>query len=104
MARLLAELASRQFDRIIIRLAAAYRHRGSRPRNPDGQIVLIVWAENTLQSEVRQALAAIESRPVKLIVLNQVFRGKVPTALATAMATAAAMGLRMLFRIPLRNP
>lgn len=36
-----------------------------------GQIVMVVQAEKTLQSQVRHALATIESCPVKLMVLNQ---------------------------------
>ena len=37
-----------------------------------GQILFIVNAENTLQRDVKQALATIESCPVKMMVLNQV--------------------------------
>jgi protein-tyrosine kinase len=36
-----------------------------------GQIVMVVQAEKTLQSQVRHALSTIESCPVKLLVLNQ---------------------------------
>ncbi len=36
-----------------------------------GQIVMVVQAEKTLQSQVRHALSTIESCPVKLMVLNQ---------------------------------
>ena len=36
-----------------------------------GQIVVVVQAEKTLQSDVIQALAAIEACPVKLMLLNQ---------------------------------
>ena len=36
-----------------------------------GQIVMVVEAEKTLQSQVRHALSTIESCPVKLLVLNQ---------------------------------
>ena len=37
-----------------------------------GQIVLVVRAEQTSLAEVKQALAAIESCPVTLLLLNQV--------------------------------
>ncbi len=36
-----------------------------------GQIVIVVHAEKTLQNDVQQALATIETCPVKLMVLNQ---------------------------------
>jgi len=36
-----------------------------------GQIVMVVQAEKTLQSQVRHALSTIESCPVKMLVLNQ---------------------------------
>jgi receptor protein-tyrosine kinase len=36
-----------------------------------GQIVFIVDAEHTLQSEVKRALATIEACPIKLLVLNK---------------------------------
>jgi protein-tyrosine kinase len=36
-----------------------------------GQIVIVVHAEKTLQSDVQHALSTIESCPVKLLVLNQ---------------------------------
>ena len=36
-----------------------------------GQIVMIVQAEKTLQSQVQHAMSTIENCPVKLIVLNQ---------------------------------
>jgi hypothetical protein len=36
-----------------------------------GQIVLVVRAESTLQSDVHHALSSIESCPVKMLVLNQ---------------------------------
>ena len=36
-----------------------------------GQIVMVVRAESTLQSDVQHALSTIESCPVKLLVLNQ---------------------------------
>lgn len=40
-----------------------------------GQIVLVVQAEKTLQSQVRHALTTIESCPIKLMLLNQVHGG-----------------------------
>lgn len=36
-----------------------------------GQIVMVVQAERTLQSQVRSALATIEACPIKLMLLNQ---------------------------------
>jgi protein-tyrosine kinase len=36
-----------------------------------GQVIMVTCAGQTLQSQVTQALAAIESCPVKLMVLNQ---------------------------------
>ena len=37
-----------------------------------GQIVLVIQAEKTLQSQVQHALSTIEACPIKLMVLNQV--------------------------------
>ena len=37
-----------------------------------GQVVVVVRAERTLQSEVEHALSTIEACPIKLLVLNQV--------------------------------
>jgi protein-tyrosine kinase len=73
MIHLLENMASRYADRIIIfdspplllttesRVLAAHM----------GQIVLVVRAESTLQSDVHHALSNIESCPVKMLVLNQ---------------------------------
>jgi exopolysaccharide/PEP-CTERM locus tyrosine autokinase len=73
MTNFLHELAHRYSDRIVIfdsppllvtteaRVLASHM----------GQIVFVVRAEATLQSEVMQALATIEACPVKLMVLNQ---------------------------------
>lgn len=73
MVRLLDDMANRYSDRIIIfdspplllttesRVLATHM----------GQIVIVVQAEKTLQSQVRQALATIETCPVKLMILNQ---------------------------------
>jgi protein-tyrosine kinase len=73
MTALLGDMAKRYSDRIIIfdspplllttesRVLATHM----------GQIVMVVHAEKTLQSEVKHALAAIEACPVKMVVLNQ---------------------------------
>lgn len=70
---LLKEVAERYSDRIIVfdsppmlvttesRVLATHM----------GQIVFVVHAESTLQSEVKQALATIEACPIKMLVLNQ---------------------------------
>lgn len=73
MATLLDDMAKRYADRIIIfdsppiLLTTESRVLASHM----GQIVMVVHAEKTLQSEVKHALAAIETCPVKLVVLNQ---------------------------------
>lgn len=73
MVKLLHEMANRYQDRIIIfdsppllvtteaRVLATHM----------GQILFVVRAESTLQSEVKRALATIETCPVKMILLNQ---------------------------------
>lgn len=73
MTRLLQNMASRYSDRIIIfdspplllttesRVLATHM----------GQIVIVVQADRTLQSDVRHALSTIDACPVKLMVLNQ---------------------------------
>lgn len=73
MVRLLEEMAARYSDRIIVfdsppllittesRVLATHM----------GQVVLVVHAGKTLQSEVKQALATIEACPVKLLLLNR---------------------------------
>jgi exopolysaccharide/PEP-CTERM locus tyrosine autokinase len=73
MIKMLGSMASRYPDRVIIfdspplllttesRVLAAHM----------GQIVMVVRAESTLQSDVQHALSNIESCPVKLLVLNQ---------------------------------
>lgn len=80
MTRLLTDMGKRYADRIIIfdspplLLATESRVLASHM----GQIVMVVQAEKTLQSDVAQALATIESCPVKLMLLNQartVFKG-----------------------------
>lgn len=73
MIRLLEDMAKRYPDRIIVfdspplLLATESRVLASHM----GQIVVVVQAEKTLQSDVAQALATIESCPVKLMLLNQ---------------------------------
>lgn len=74
MTNLLDEMSKRYSDRIIIfdsppllltteaRVLATHM----------GQVVVVVRAEKTLQSDVEHALATIESCPIKLMVLNQV--------------------------------
>ena len=73
MINLLNEMASRYPDRIIIfdsppllmttesRVLATHM----------GQVVVVVRAESTCRSDLKHALAAIESCPVKLMLLNQ---------------------------------
>jgi len=73
MKNFLHELAQRYSDRIIVfdspplLVTTEARVLASQM----GQIVFVVRAETTLQSEVTQALATIEACPVKLMVLNQ---------------------------------
>ena len=73
MTRRLDDMATRYADRIIIfdspplLLATESRVLASHM----GQIVMLVQAEKTLQSDVMQALATIESCPVKLMLLNK---------------------------------
>jgi protein-tyrosine kinase len=74
MVRLLDNMSQRYADRIIIfdsppllltteaRVLATHM----------GQIVVVVRAGSTVQSEVKQALSTIEACPVKLMLLNQV--------------------------------
>ena len=73
MIRLLKNVASRYPDRIVIfdspplLLTTEARVLASHM----GQIVMVVKAESTLQADVQNALSAIHSCPVKLLVLNQ---------------------------------
>ena len=73
MIRLLSDMATRYPDRIIVfdspPLLVATESRVLASHM--GQIVLVVQAEKTLQSDVAQALATIEACPVKLMLLNQ---------------------------------
>lgn len=78
MTALIEEMGQRYPDRIIIfdspplllttesRVLATHM----------GQIVMVVQAEKTLQSQVKHALTTIESCPVKLMLLNQVRGGQ----------------------------
>ena len=73
MVRLLEDMANRYSDRIIVfdsppllittesRVLATHM----------GQVVMVVQAGKTLQSEVRQALATIDACPVRLMLLNK---------------------------------
>jgi len=74
MARMLEEMAKRYADRIIVcdapPLLATTEARVLASHM--GQIVFVVRAEETLQAQVVQGLATIESCPVKLLVLNMV--------------------------------
>ena len=73
MTDVLNELAARYADRIVVfdspplLVTTEARVLASRM----GQIVLIVDAERTLQSEVKRALATVEACPIKLMVLNK---------------------------------
>jgi len=73
MVRLLSGMAKRYADRIIIfdspPLLAATESRVL--ASSVGQIVMVVCAQRTLQSDVLKALDMIESCPVKLMLLNQ---------------------------------
>jgi len=74
MTDLLDEMSKRYSDRIIIfdspplLLTTEARVLA----NHMGQVVVVVRAERTLQSEVEHALSTIEACPIKLLVLNQV--------------------------------
>ena len=71
MSQLLEELAQRP-DRVVVfdspPLLATTEARQLASRM--GQIVFVVHAETTRQTDVQQALATIESCPIKLLVLN----------------------------------
>ncbi|APW39499.1 protein tyrosine kinase [Rhodoferax koreense] len=73
MTQLIANIAHRYSDRIIIfdspplLLTTESRVLASHM----GQIVMVVHAQKTLQTDVQHALASIESCPVKMMVLNQ---------------------------------
>ena len=73
MVALLEDMGKRYSDRIIIfdspplLLTTEARVLASHM----GQIVMVVQAEKTLQSQVRHALSTIEDCPIRLMVLNQ---------------------------------
>lgn len=73
MTQFIANIAHRYSDRIIIfdspplLLTTESRVLASHM----GQIVMVVHAQKTLQSDVQHALSSIESCPVKMMVLNQ---------------------------------
>jgi Mrp family chromosome partitioning ATPase len=73
MRQLLADMAKRYPDRIIIfdspPLLLTTEARALATNM--GQIVLVVQAGKTLQSQVEHALTTIESCPVRMLVLNQ---------------------------------
>ena len=73
MTRLLDEISARYKDRIIVfdspPLLVTTEARVLATQM--GQIVFVVHAESTFQSDVKRALAMIETCQVKLIVLNQ---------------------------------
>lgn len=77
MTQLIANIAHRYSDRIIIfdspplLLTTESRVLASHM----GQIVMVVHAQKTLQTDVQHALASIESCPVKMMVLNQARSG-----------------------------
>jgi receptor protein-tyrosine kinase len=79
MARLVDEMASRYPDRILIfdspPLLAATEARVLASHM--GQIVMVVEADHTNQSAVKQALETIENCPVVLMVLNKAASSKV---------------------------
>jgi len=76
MVRLVAELASRYPDRILVfdapPLLSSTESRVLATHM--GQIVLVVDAERTPQGSVKQALAAIEQCPVVMTLLNKIER------------------------------
>ncbi len=73
MIRLLDDMSGRYSDRIIIfdspPLLLTTESRALATHM--GQIVVVVNAENTAQAAVKQAVAAIDACPVKMLVLNQ---------------------------------
>jgi exopolysaccharide/PEP-CTERM locus tyrosine autokinase len=78
MIRLLDDMASRYSDRIIVfdspplLLTTEARVLASHM----GQVIIVVNAENTTQAAVKQAIATIESCPLKMMMLNQVRTSK----------------------------
>ncbi len=78
MIRLLDDMSSRYSDRIIVfdspplLLTTEARVLASHM----GQVIIVVNAENTTQAAVKQAIATIESCPLKMMLLNQVRTSK----------------------------
>jgi exopolysaccharide/PEP-CTERM locus tyrosine autokinase len=78
MIRLLDDMASRYSDRIIVfdspplLLTTESRVLASHM----GQVIIVVNSENTTQAAVKQAIATIESCPLKMMLLNQVRTSK----------------------------
>ncbi len=77
MIRLLEDMAKRYEDRIIIfdspPLLLTTEARALATHM--GQIVVVVRAEETLETAVKEALSTIEACPLKMLVLNQVRQG-----------------------------
>jgi len=73
MTRLLNDMAKRYSDRIIVFDSPPLLLTTESPvlATHMGQVVVVVRAEETLQSDVNQALALIDSCPVRLMLLNQ---------------------------------
>lgn len=73
MANLLADISKRYQDRVIIFDSPPLLLTTEAPvlASHMGQILMVVQAEKTLQSQIQQALASIEQCPVKLMLLNQ---------------------------------
>lgn len=73
MGRLLNEMAGRYSDRIIVFDSPPLLLTNEAPTLAAqmGQIVIVVEAEQTTHAALRQALALIESCPVKLLLLNK---------------------------------
>jgi exopolysaccharide/PEP-CTERM locus tyrosine autokinase len=73
MVRLVNDMAKRYADRIIIFDSPPLLLTTEAPvlATHMGQVVIVVRAGHTLQSDVKQALASIEACPVKLMLLNQ---------------------------------
>lgn len=76
MTSLVHDLGKRYSDRIIVfdSPPLLLTTEASVLASHMGQIVMVVQAEKTLQSQVRHALSTIESCPIKLLVLNQARR------------------------------
>jgi receptor protein-tyrosine kinase len=76
MTHLLAEMANRYPDRILVfdapPLIPSTESRALATHM--GQIVLVVEADRTPQASVRQALATVEQCPVVMTVLNKIER------------------------------